>query len=114
MTEPLYNLARVNPFDISERTKLKRANFRLQILSPYDIRKIKKLKPKHTVLMNIGVQSPENFPVLNYFLEQAARPKLIITAIRGDVFSSEDRLAGGLSEFLFEPYSSDDLLNADG
>jgi len=70
------------------------------------------LRPIDIVLLDMGIENPVNFPVLDVLLKSETRPKLLLTAFENQIFEKDDFLSGGPAQILFKPFSPSDLIEA--
>lgn len=70
------------------------------------------LRPADIVLLDIALENPVTFPVLDVLLKSQTRPKLLLTAFEDQIFRGDDFLSGGPAQILFKPFSPNQLIAA--
>jgi len=70
------------------------------------------LGPDDIVLLDIALEKPCAFPVLDVLLKSKVRPKLLLTAFEDQIFRQDDFLRGGPVQILFKPFSPHQLITA--
>lgn len=71
-----------------------------------------RIKAEDIILLDVGIDVPINFPVLDQLLKIETRPKLLVTTIETQVFQQTDLFSGGPAHVLFKPFLPSELLGA--
>lgn len=96
----------------SQKCLLETHNHSVTIINPDSIFEHEDMGDKDIVMLDVDVENPLGFPVLDRFMKAKLRPKLLITTYDGQVFKGDDFIDGGGAHILFKPFSPDDLLEA--
>jgi len=97
---------------LSQKCFLETHEHRVEIIDLDNLFEHKTMETRDIILLDIGVETPINYPVLDQLLKAQIRPKLLITTYENQAFQQDDFLRGGAAQILFKPFAPSDLLGA--
>jgi len=96
----------------SQKCLLETQAHSVEIIDEPEAPSVSAMRRHDILLLDIGVDIPQHFNLLDYLIRAEWRPKLLLTAFENQVFAYGDQLRGGAYRILFKPFSPRELFSA--